>query len=202
MNSSAIDRAIDGERRGQAVATQCTDEGCGFPMSMRHGSDQAMAAFGPAVAPCHVGLDPGFIDENELRRGQLRLLLAPLDTRLGNIRTRLLGGMERLFLNVRLSAAKVLFIRPVLAEILCVSSSQARNSAIVASGRLATCASIAACRPPNLGANMATLRPRRCLTRQPASRQNFGNIGYTDTQHRRDPADRFAIVRRGENTFA
>jgi hypothetical protein len=93
----AVDRAIDSQRRGQAVAAQCTDEGCGFPMPMRHGSDRAMAAFGPTIAPCHVGLYRGFVDENELRRGQLRLLLAPFDARLGNIPARLLGGVERLF---------------------------------------------------------------------------------------------------------
>jgi transposase len=38
-------------------------------------------------------------------------------------------------------------------------SRQARNSAIVASGRLATPASIAACRPPNLGDRPAWERP-------------------------------------------
>jgi hypothetical protein len=55
-----------------------------------------MATFGPAIAPRHVGLHPGFVDENELRRGQLRLLLAPFNACLGNVRTRLLGGMNGL----------------------------------------------------------------------------------------------------------
>src|ERR1700690_1797757 len=110
-----------------------------------------MATFCPAIAPRHVGLHPGFINENKLRWSQLRLLLAPFDACLGNILTRLLGSMDGLFLKVRSSAASVLFISPVLAETLCVSSSQARNSAIVASGRLVTCARIAGCRPLSLG---------------------------------------------------
>src|SRR5580658_7330661 len=50
---------------------------------------------------------------------------------------------EGIFLYVRSSAASVLLISPVLAKILWVSSSQARNSAIVASGRLVTCVRIA-----------------------------------------------------------
>ena len=65
----SVDRTIDDERRGHAIATQCTNKGGGFPMSMRHGSDQAMATLGPAIAAGHVGLDPGFVDENKPRRG-------------------------------------------------------------------------------------------------------------------------------------
>jgi hypothetical protein len=66
---------------------------------MRHGSDQAMPTFGPAVAPCHVGFHRAFINENQLRRGQLGLLLAPFNACLGNILTRLLGRVEGLFLD-------------------------------------------------------------------------------------------------------
>src|ERR1700733_9906135 len=82
------------------------------------------------------------------------------------------------FFDRQTSAASVLFIRPVLAEILCVSSSQARNSAIVASGRLATCASIAAYRPPSLGATWQHCGRAVGLARHPASRQNLRNVGY------------------------
>src|ERR1700690_3454433 len=121
-------------------------------MSMRNGIDQAMAPFCPAIASCHVGLHRGFINENKPRWRQLRLLLAPFDACLGNVLTRLLGSVEGFFLKVRSSAASVMFINPVLADTLCVSSSQARNSAIVASGRLVTRARIAGCRPLSLGA--------------------------------------------------
>ena len=55
-------------------------------------------------------------------------------------------------LTVRPGAARVLCITPVLAEPLCVASRQARNCAMVASGRRVTSASIAACRPLSLGA--------------------------------------------------
>src|SRR4051812_18699307 len=120
-------------------------------MPMRHGSDQAMAAFGPAIAPHHVGLHRAFINENQLRRGQFGLLLAPFNACLGNILALLLGRVEGLFLESQIKRGSVLLISPVLAETWCVSSSQARNSAIVASGRALTCASIAGCSPLNLG---------------------------------------------------
>jgi hypothetical protein len=35
----SIDRTIDDKWGGQAVATQCADEGCRFPMPMRYSSD-------------------------------------------------------------------------------------------------------------------------------------------------------------------
>ena len=62
----AVDRTINGKRGGQAVATQRADKGCGFPMSMRHGSDQAMATFCPAIKPRHAGLNRAFINKNKL----------------------------------------------------------------------------------------------------------------------------------------
>src|SRR3978361_277319 len=92
------------------------------------------------------------VDENKSRWGQLGLLRSPFDAGRGHVLTRLLGGVEGLFLYVRSSAASVLFISPVLAETLCVCSSQPRSSVIVVSGRLVTCAMIAKCRPLSLGA--------------------------------------------------
>src|SRR3954452_8879542 len=43
----SVDRTVDDERGGQAVAAQRADEGCRLPMPMRHGRDQALTAFGP-----------------------------------------------------------------------------------------------------------------------------------------------------------
>jgi hypothetical protein len=61
---------------------------------MRHGIDQSLAAWCPAVKPSHVGLDPGFINENKPARGQARLLLAPLRARLGDVCSVLLSRSE------------------------------------------------------------------------------------------------------------
>jgi hypothetical protein len=62
-----VDCTIDDEWGGQAIAAQRADKGCRLPVSMRNGSDQALAAFCPAMASRHVGLHPGFIKENKLR---------------------------------------------------------------------------------------------------------------------------------------
>ena len=65
----AVDRPVDDHRGGQAAAAQRADKGRGFPMSVRHGSHQAVATPAPSVAPGHVGLHPGLIDEYQPRWG-------------------------------------------------------------------------------------------------------------------------------------
>src|SRR4029450_13017081 len=110
----SVDCTVDDERGGQAVAAQCAHKGCRLPMPMRHSCDQEMAAFCPAIAPCHVGLHRAFIDENQLRGGPLGLPITPFTPGLGNVLTRLLGSVEGLFLKVRSSAANVFFINPAL----------------------------------------------------------------------------------------
>ena len=77
--------------------------------------NQPVAHRGPAIEPDHVGLGPGFIDEDQLARIQLRLVLAPLRPGLGYVRTILLGGPERLFLSDRPSSFNVCQISPTLA---------------------------------------------------------------------------------------
>src|SRR3978361_1629098 len=113
---------------------------------MRHSANQPLASARAAAKPGHIRLGPGLVDEYKLSRVQLWLLATPFGARFGNVRTVLLGSMERLFLNVRSSVASVFHIRPVLAETLWVSDSHACNSAIVASGRVFTWASIAPCK--------------------------------------------------------
>jgi hypothetical protein len=97
----------------------------------------------PAHRPRHVGLDPGFVDEDQLGGIQLGLLVAPFAACRGNINTVLLGGAGRLFLRVRPSRASVSQIRPLLAETWCVCRSQTWNSPMVASGCFCTRARIA-----------------------------------------------------------
>jgi hypothetical protein len=67
-------------------------------MPVRNGGDQALAALGPAIAPGHAGLHCGFINENKLRRDQVRLLLPPFGACLGHVLARLLGSVDGLFL--------------------------------------------------------------------------------------------------------
>jgi len=75
-------------------------------MAVRYGADRPLAERGTTVGPCHVGLDPSLVDEDQAMRVQPRLVLAPRRARRGDIRAILLGGMERLFLSVRPNASR------------------------------------------------------------------------------------------------
>jgi hypothetical protein len=65
-------------------------------VSVRYCANQAMTRCGSAIQPDHVRLGPGFIDEDQPARGQLRLILPPFRTGLGDIRPVLFGRPERL----------------------------------------------------------------------------------------------------------
>ena len=66
-------------------------------MPVRYSINQSMAQFGPAVEPDHVGLGPGLVDEDQPARVQLRLVPAPFRAGLGDVRSILSGGPERLY---------------------------------------------------------------------------------------------------------
>ena len=103
-------------------------------MTMRHSRDQPFATGGATIKPGHVRLGPALVNKYQLGWVQIRLLLPPSGTRLGNVGAILLGCMQRLFFTVRSSVVSVFHIRPVLAETLWVAASQDCNSTMVASG--------------------------------------------------------------------
>lgn len=70
-------------------------------MSVRDLVDQSAPARRPAVKAGHVGLGPGLVDEDEPRRIDELLILAPSDPVALYVRTVLLAGDERLFLGVK-----------------------------------------------------------------------------------------------------
>ena len=69
-------------------------------MTKRGGGFQACAARGPAAQRRHVGLDPGFIDEDQTSSVDAGLVFQPLIASAGDIGTALLAGDQRLFLCV------------------------------------------------------------------------------------------------------
>jgi hypothetical protein len=97
----AVDRAVEETRRLDAIAPQSGQERRGFPMSVRDLVDQSAPARRPAVKAGHVGLGPGLVDEDEPRRIDELLILAPSDPVALYVRTVLLAGDERLFLGVK-----------------------------------------------------------------------------------------------------
>ena len=99
----------------QAILAQAGYEGGGLPVPMGYCINQSVAHRGPAIEPDHVGLGPGLIDEDQLACVQLRLVLAPFHPGLGDVRSILLGGPERLFFSDKPSSFNVCQISPTLA---------------------------------------------------------------------------------------
>ena len=62
----AVDGAVEDAGRGDPVVAQRGQEGGGLPVAVRHGSPRPAAApLAAAVAPGHVGLGPGLVDEDQ-----------------------------------------------------------------------------------------------------------------------------------------
>src|SRR5665811_2457734 len=117
----AIDGTVNDAGRDHAALPQSSDERRDLPVAMRHCIDQPLATDCAPIAPDHVRRGPSLIEKDELASTQLGLVLAPRLTRSGDIRARLLGGMDGLFLCVRRNCAKVLDISPWLALVMCSS---------------------------------------------------------------------------------
>ena len=64
---------------------------------MRHTGDKALPAGRTPVMPDHLRCDRRLIDEDQARRIELGLLGYKLGARGGNVRTILLGGVQRFF---------------------------------------------------------------------------------------------------------
>lgn len=86
--------AVDDARRGDGIMAQGGQEGAGLPVAVRNAADQALASRGTTIEACHVGLHPGFVDEDELRRVELDLALGPGSPGIGDVRPFLLGSPE------------------------------------------------------------------------------------------------------------
>lgn len=66
----AIDRPIEDAEGDKALAAQCADEG-------QASATQAAALRAPSAQGRHIGLDPGFVDEDKPLRVTMRLKRAP-----------------------------------------------------------------------------------------------------------------------------
>jgi len=88
---------VDDQGSGQALATQAGDKGGGLPIAKGRRSDAAAALGGTAIAPCHVGRGPGFIDENQLFQVHRRLRLGPCPPRGLHVLAFLLAGVQGFF---------------------------------------------------------------------------------------------------------
>jgi hypothetical protein len=96
----AIDRAVDNARCDDAVMLEARHKGQRLPVSVRHPINQRQALRPPAVRPGHVGLHPGFVNEDKALRVYPALQPAPAIDPADDIGAALFERVERLFLNV------------------------------------------------------------------------------------------------------
>ncbi len=100
----AIDRTIEQPRRLDPVLAERGQESHGVPVSERRRPWQALTAGRPAPKRGHVGLGPGFIDEDQAGRVDARPIFQPLHPAARDIRAIPLAGDQRLFLKLNPAA--------------------------------------------------------------------------------------------------
>jgi hypothetical protein len=96
----AVDRSIEQARRVDAVVAQGSEESRGLPLALRDLVDKALSLRRPAAKPCHIGLRPGLIDEDEAPGVDEPLIGAPARSMTAYVPAVALARDERLFLNV------------------------------------------------------------------------------------------------------
>ena len=121
-------------RRAKPVAPQCGDKCRGLPVAERRLGEEPAAARGTTIEPGHLGAGAGLVDEDELVGIDKGLRRPPDAAPGGDIRTVLLGGAERLFLNDSPSRATADHIAPLLTQTPCSLNNHLWSAASVISG--------------------------------------------------------------------
>ena len=94
----AIDGSVDEPRCGDPIVTQSGQEGHGLPATVWRLARQALSARRPSAQRRHVGLGPGFVDEDQAGGVDAVLVGDPLQATTRYIRPVALAGDQRLFL--------------------------------------------------------------------------------------------------------
>src|SRR5580700_9361811 len=168
--SFAVDRTVEHAGRLDAVVAQRGEEGRGLPFALRDLIDEAFAARGPAVEPCHVGFGPGLVDEHQPRSVDALLAASPTRSVTRYLRTIPLARDERLFLSVTPRRRKKRLIIEVSALTPRSTSNRSQSDLSVMSdfsplsaSRNSRCGSSFGRRyPPILLAAREPLRSKRC----------------------------------------
>jgi hypothetical protein len=93
----AIDGTIDDPGRTDPIMAQSCDEGHGLPVTMGCCCFETLSSWPPAAQGCHVGFDPGLIDEDQARRVNPALMGLPALAFAGDIWAILLRRPDRFF---------------------------------------------------------------------------------------------------------
>lgn len=92
-----VDRLVEHARRVDPVAAERREEGHGAPMAIRDLGMKPLTNRRPAAQRRHVGLGPGFVDEDEARRIKPALIFLPLLASPGDLWPELFGGQHAFF---------------------------------------------------------------------------------------------------------
>lgn len=93
----AVDRTVDHAGRIDPVTAQRGKEGEGSPFSMGHLRAKSLPAPAAAMGAGHVGLGPGFIDENQTGGIETPLIFTPLRSSPGDPWPILFAGEQAFF---------------------------------------------------------------------------------------------------------
>lgn len=97
---SPVHGAVNDVRCSDAIDAQSSDERQRFPVAMRHLRNESLTTRGATVVTDHLRRDRGLVDEDEALRFESGLLSFQIGACSGDIRTILLGGVQRFFLKV------------------------------------------------------------------------------------------------------
>ena len=96
----AVDGSVKQAGRVDAVVAQGGEERRGLPLALRNLVDEALSLRRPAAKPCHIGLRPGLIDEDQTSGINVPLVGAPARAMAAYVRAILFTRDEGLFLTV------------------------------------------------------------------------------------------------------
>ncbi len=82
----AVNGTVKDKRSNNTIATQTSQKGQRFPVTMWHFCDERFAALAPAVGAGHVGLNPGFVNEDKTIGIKSVLMCLPARSEPGNLR--------------------------------------------------------------------------------------------------------------------
>lgn len=97
LESFAVDRAVEQQRRDDAGRAQTAHESCRFSMSMGYTHAQSLTSRAAAADARHIGRCPSFVDEDEALGGKIELAIEPVLPALQDVRPILLCGVRGLF---------------------------------------------------------------------------------------------------------
>lgn len=97
VEALSIDRTVKDTRCGQSMTAQRTEKGQCAPVTVRSKATKAFALCPPTTQGSHVGLDPGFVDENQSFRVKTPLKGSPAPPPSRNVLASLFKSEQRFF---------------------------------------------------------------------------------------------------------